>query len=147
MARRFENRHGVPDPAAGAASGRPNASKNFVRAYRMFPVAGALIGGAIALLCLVLRLANVPDLAAAALALGAGALLTGALGTRTGWPHVADGFGGEAAAMRRQKLEIMRDSRLGTYGGESWCCWCSALSQRFPRWSAIPDAVIVVPRA
>lgn len=86
---------------------------NFVRAHRMFPVVGALIGAAVGLLCLGLRHLGVPDLAAAALALGAGAILTGAL-HEDGLADVADGFGGgrDVAA----KLEIMRDSRLGTYG-------------------------------
>src|SRR3954467_11941940 len=87
--------------------------QNFVRAHRMFPVVGALIGAAVGLICLGLRFLGVPDLAAAALALGAGAILTGAL-HEDGLADVADGFGGgrDPAA----KLEIMRDSRLGTYG-------------------------------
>jgi len=86
---------------------------NFVRAHRMFPVVGALIGAAIGLLCLALRATGLPDLASAALALGAGMILTGAL-HEDGLADVADGFGGgrDTAA----KLEIMRDSRLGTYG-------------------------------
>src|SRR5258708_11230127 len=85
---------------------------NFVRAHRMFPLVGAAIGGAVGLVCLGLRAIGVPDLAAAALALGASAILTGGL-HEDGLADVADGFGGggDAAA----KLEIMRDSRLGTY--------------------------------
>ena len=66
---------------------------NFVRAHRMFPVVGALIGAAIGLFCLLLRAAGLPDLAAAALALGAGAILTGSL-HEDGLADVADGFGG-----------------------------------------------------
>src|SRR5258707_10261876 len=87
---------------------------NFVRAHRLFPVVGAAIGGAVGLVCLGLRAIGVPDLAAAALALGAGAILTGAL-HEDGLADVADGFGGggDAAA----KLGIMRDSRLRTHGG------------------------------
>ena len=87
--------------------------ENFVRAHRLFPVVGAAIGGAVGLFCLALRAIGLPDLAAAVLALGAGALLTGAL-HEDGLADVADGFGGgrDPAA----KLEIMRDSRLGTYG-------------------------------
>ena len=87
--------------------------ENFVRAHRLFPVVGAAIGAAVGLLCLGLRAIGLPDLAAAALALGASALLTGAL-HEDGLADVADGFGGgrDPAA----KLEIMRDSRLGTYG-------------------------------
>ena len=86
---------------------------NFVRAHRVFPLVGAAIGAAVGLCLLGLRIIGVPDLAAAALALGAGAVLTGAL-HEDGLADVADGFGGgrDPAA----KLEIMRDSRLGTYG-------------------------------
>jgi adenosylcobinamide-GDP ribazoletransferase len=111
--------------------------QNFVRAHRMFPVVGALIGGVVGLLCLGLRRVGVPDLAAAALALGAGALLTGAL-HEDGLADVADGFGGgrDVAA----KLEIMRDSRLGTYGAlillVSFVAKLSALA-------AIPDGYVV----
>ena len=86
---------------------------NFVRAHRMFPVVGALIGAAVGLLCMCLRAIGVPDLAAAALALGASAVLTGAL-HEDGLADVADGFGGGRTP--ESKLEIMRDSRLGTYG-------------------------------
>ena len=87
--------------------------QNFVRAHRLFAVVGAAIGGAGGIFCLGLRAIGLPDLAAAGLALGAGALLTGAL-HEDGLADVADGFGGgrDTAA----KLEIMRDSRLGTYG-------------------------------
>ena len=110
---------------------------NFVRAHRMFPLVGAAIGGAVGLVCLGLRAIGVPDLAAAALALGISAILTGAL-HEDGLADVADGFGGgrDVAA----KLEIMRDSRLGTYGVlilmVSFVTKVSALA-------VIPDAVVV----
>ena len=105
-AARFLTRLPLPQPAAPSRA-------NFVRAYRMITLVGAAIGGAAGLACLGLRSLGVPDLAAAALALGAGVLLTGAL-HEDGLADVADGFGGgrDAAA----KLEIMRDSRLGSYG-------------------------------
>src|SRR5258708_12876000 len=54
-------------------------SADFARAQRVFPLVGAAIGAAGGLICLGMRIVGVPDLAAAALALGAGALLTGAL--------------------------------------------------------------------
>jgi adenosylcobinamide-GDP ribazoletransferase len=110
---------------------------NFVRAHRMFPVVGALIGAAVGFTCLVLRWCGVPDLAAAALALGAGAILTGAL-HEDGLADVADGFGG--GRDKAAKLEIMRDSRLGTYGAlillVSFAAKSSALA-------AIPDGDVV----
>lgn len=111
--------------------------QNFVRAHRAFPLVGAAIGGAVGLLCLALRAIGLPDLAAAALALGASALLTGAL-HEDGIADVADGFGGgrDVAA----KLEIMRDSRLGTYGAlilmVSFVAKLSALA-------ALPDGYVV----
>jgi adenosylcobinamide-GDP ribazoletransferase len=110
---------------------------NFVRAHRLFPLVGAAIGGAVGLLYLGMRVIGLPDLGAAALALGAGAVLTGAL-HEDGLADVADGFGGgrDAAA----KLEIMRDSRLGTYGAlilmVSFVAKLSALA-------ALPDAFVV----
>jgi len=110
---------------------------NFVRAHRMFPLVGAAIGGAVGLLFLGMRAIGVPDLAAAALALGASAILTGAL-HEDGLADVADGFGGgrDPAA----KLEIMRDSRLGTYGAlilmVSFVTKLSALA-------VLPDAVVI----
>jgi len=110
---------------------------NFVRARRMFPLVGAAIGGAVGLFCLGMRMIGLPDLAAAALALGASAILTGAL-HEDGLADVADGFGGgrDPAA----KLEIMRDSRLGTYGAlillVSFAAKLSALA-------AIPDGYLV----
>ena len=110
---------------------------NFVRAHRVFPIVGAAIGGAVGLVYLGMRAIGVPDLAAAALALGASAILTGAL-HEDGLADVADGFGG--GRDREAKLEIMRDSRLGTYGAlillVSFVTKLSALA-------AIPDAVVV----
>src|SRR5260370_16799330 len=66
---------------------------NFARAQRMFPLVGAAIGAVMGLVCLGMRMIGVPDLAAAALALGASAILTGAL-HEDGLADVADGFGG-----------------------------------------------------
>jgi adenosylcobinamide-GDP ribazoletransferase len=89
--------------------GRPDLA----RAYRAFPLVGAVIGAVIGALYLLLLRIGLPAIAAAALALGAGALLTGAL-HEDGLADVADGFGG--GTDKATKLEIMRDSRLGTYG-------------------------------
>lgn len=85
----------------------------FARAQRVFPMVGAAIGGIIGLIYLLLLKTGMPVLAAAALALGAGMLLTGAF-HEDGLADLADGFGG--GRDRAAKLEIMRDSRIGTYG-------------------------------
>ena len=110
---------------------------NFVRAHRMFPLVGALIGAAIGIVCLALRAAGLPDLAAAALALGAGAILTGAL-HEDGLADVADGFGGGRDTSA--KLEIMRDSRLGTYGA---LILLVSFATKLSALSAIPDSHVV----
>src|SRR5436305_5565420 len=103
----------------------------------MCPVVGARIGAAVGLLYLAMRAMGVPDLAAAALALGGSAILTGAL-HEDGLADVADGFGGGRTL--ESKLEIMRDSRLGTYGAMillvSFAAKLSALA-------AIPDGHVI----
>jgi adenosylcobinamide-GDP ribazoletransferase len=96
----------VPCPAAATPS-------ELARAQRVFPLVGAMIGLIIGLIGRSLLALNVPPLAAAALTLGAGAALTGAL-HEDGLADVGDGFGG--GRDRAAKLAIMRDSRIGTYG-------------------------------
>ena len=83
------------------------------QSMRLFPVAGAIIGGltgAVLWLCIWLQ---VGSLLSAALAVAFGLLVTGAL-HEDGLADTADGFGG--GKTRDQRLEIMRDSRIGTYG-------------------------------
>jgi adenosylcobinamide-GDP ribazoletransferase len=84
-----------------------------------------------------LRTLGVPDLAAAALALGAGAILTGAL-HEDGLADVADGFGGGRDVTA--KLEIMRDSRLGTYGA---LILLVSFATKLSALAAIPDSDVV----
>jgi len=86
---------------------------NLARAYRAFPLLGAAIGAAVGAVDLLLLWIGLPAIAAAALALGAGAMLTGAL-HEDGLADLADGFGG--GRDKAAKLDVMRDSRLGTYG-------------------------------
>jgi adenosylcobinamide-GDP ribazoletransferase len=92
---------------------RRDRPPSLARAYRAFPLVGAAIGGVIGAVDLLLLRIGLPGIAAAALALGSGALLTGAL-HEDGLADVADGFGG--GRDKAGKLEVMRDSRLGTYG-------------------------------
>ncbi|MDE1917429.1 MAG: adenosylcobinamide-GDP ribazoletransferase [Sphingomonadales bacterium] len=78
-----------------------------------FPLAGLLVGGIVAgVLAGALALGWNAGVAAA-LAMVAGLLATGAL-HEDGLADVADGFGG--GHTRERKLEIMKDSRLGSYG-------------------------------
>jgi adenosylcobinamide-GDP ribazoletransferase len=78
-----------------------------------FPVIGAAIGLGGALANALAVWFGLPPLAAAAVALAASILLTGAL-HEDGLADVADGFGG--GETRDDKLAIMRDPRIGSYG-------------------------------
>ncbi len=97
-------RYGAPGPASGGALGR---------AAWTFPVVGILVGivGGV-VYGLAYRL-GLPFWPAAALCVAATMILTGCL-HEDGLADTIDGFGGGEA--REQKLDIMRDSRIGTYG-------------------------------
>jgi len=99
-----------------------------------FPLAGALVGciGAVAY-AVAFRL-RLPPGVAAALALAVTMIVTGCL-HEDGLADTADGFGG--GRDRDRKLEIMRDSRIGTYGA------CALLISLLVRWSAL--AVLAQP--
>ena len=107
------------------------------RAHRVFPIVGAAIGGAIGLIYLLLAAIGVPSLASAALALGGGMLLTGAF-HEDGLADLADGFGG--GRDKTQKLEIMRDSRLGTFGA---LVLLVAFTAKVAALAALPHASVV----
>ncbi|MDU8944391.1 adenosylcobinamide-GDP ribazoletransferase [Ovoidimarina sediminis] len=79
---------------------------------RWYPAVGLLIGG-IAGFVFWGAAQVVPPLLAALLATAAGVILTGAF-HEDGFADCCDGLGG--AVSRERTLEIMRDSRLGTYG-------------------------------
>ena len=83
------------------------------RAVRAFPIVGALIGLFAGIVYAIAAGIGLPDIVAAVLAVGAGALITGAL-HEDGLADMADGFGG--GKTRERKLAIMRDSRIGAYG-------------------------------
>ncbi|WP_159588670.1 adenosylcobinamide-GDP ribazoletransferase [Chelativorans xinjiangense] len=86
---------------------------SFAAAQWAAPLAGAVIGLVSGGVLWTVVLAGAPAPVAAAAALGAGMLATGAL-HEDGLADVADGFGG--GRNRDEKLDIMRDSRVGTYG-------------------------------
>jgi adenosylcobinamide-GDP ribazoletransferase len=86
---------------------------NLADAAWTFPVVGALIGVAGALVYWLADGLGLPPFVAATLAVAATALVTGCL-HEDGLADTADGFGG--GATRDRKLEIMRDSRSGAYG-------------------------------
>lgn len=83
------------------------------RALRALPLAGAVVGLIGAIVLIGANSIGLAPLVAAILALAAMAYLTGAL-HEDGLADTADGFGGGHDV--EQKLAIMRDSRLGSYG-------------------------------
>jgi adenosylcobinamide-GDP ribazoletransferase len=105
------------------------------RAVKFFPVVGALIGGAAALLhaLVVKHLGRLPAALVVVIFL---VLLTGGL-HEDGLADTADGFGGGHS--REKILLILRDSRIGSYGAAALCL---SLVARFALISSLPLAQI-----
>ena len=80
---------------------------------RAFPVAGFLIALPPACLAALLAWAHADPLMSSAIVLGVATLITGALHD-DGLADTADGFGG--GRTKDRVLDIMKDSRIGTYG-------------------------------
>lgn len=87
------------------------------RTVAWFPLAGALIGAAVGGTAAGLWFV-VPPLLAGVLAVVVGLLITGAF-HEDGLGDIADAFGGGWTVERR--LEILKDSRHGTYGVAAMC--------------------------
>lgn len=94
-------------------AGRMPKAPPLARAVWAFPLVGLAVGVIGALVLLAAQALGLPPGIAAGLALAAMMLATGAL-HEDGLADVADGFGGGRDAA--QKLAIMRDSRIGSYG-------------------------------
>ncbi|HVW94075.1 MAG TPA: adenosylcobinamide-GDP ribazoletransferase [Devosia sp.] len=97
---------------------RPHERPDLSRIAMALPFASFLIGLLPALLLLVLSLAGMPRLFAAGLSVGAMAVITGAM-SEDAIADAADGLFGGATAERR--LDIMKDSRHGTFGVIALC--------------------------
>lgn len=93
-------------------SGLRQVEGRLARSARYFPLIGVLIGSLTALVFFIANLWLSPE-TSAAFAIGASLILTGAL-HEDGFADCCDGLGGGAS--REHALEIMQDSRLGTYG-------------------------------
>jgi adenosylcobinamide-GDP ribazoletransferase len=114
----------------------PRDSSDVAAASWALPVAGLAVALAGAIVYAIVRRMGLPTDPAAALALSTTILVTGAF-HEDGLADSADGFGGGNS--REQKLEIMRDSRIGTYGA------CALVLSIIVRWSAL--ATIAEPAA
>jgi len=122
-------RHGAPG-AAGA---------NLAQAVWAFPLAGFVVGLIGALVYLVADRLVLFSWPAAALTVAATLLVTGAL-HEDGLADTADGFGG--GDTRERKLEIMRDSRIGTFGV---CALIISLLVRADAIANLTEPVLVAP--
>ncbi|MGY6710237.1 MAG: adenosylcobinamide-GDP ribazoletransferase [Rhizobiaceae bacterium] len=91
----------------------PDPDRRFADALWAAPLVGLLVAVIAALVFGVTLRLGLPTTVAAALAIAAALLATGCL-HEDGLADVADGFGGGRTA--GDKLTIMRDSRIGTYG-------------------------------
>ena len=110
IALRFFSRLPLPATPREIALG----SRGLVQAVPVVPIAGAIIGVVPALVLVAASAGGLPPSIAAPLAIATLVVVTGAL-HEDGLADCADGFGGGHS--RARKLEIMRDSRIGTFGG------------------------------
>jgi adenosylcobinamide-GDP ribazoletransferase len=86
---------------------------DIARASWAFPIAGIVVGAIGAVVYALAHKLGFTAWPSATLSISATLLTTGCL-HEDGLADTADGFGG--GATREQKLDIMRDSRIGTYG-------------------------------
>ncbi len=101
----------VPIPRLGFE--QPEQDVSIAASASMLPIAGALIGAAAALILWFAAKLGLPSSLAALVALAALVLLTGAL-HEDGLADFADALGG---GTQEQRLAIMKDSRIGSFGG------------------------------
>ena len=97
----------------GGQKGDAHAMPDLSAASRALPIAGAIVGVIGAVVLVVADFAGLPVWVSAVLAIAATVIATGAF-HEDGLADTADGFGDGTSI--EKKLEIMRDSRIGTYG-------------------------------
>lgn len=97
-------------PLLGAATG---GGVTIAASAWAFPIAGIVVGLIGAVVYVLAHRAGLPSWPAAALSVASTLFATGCL-HEDGLADTADGFGG--GKTREHKLDIMRDSRIGTYG-------------------------------
>jgi len=107
----------------------PVGEGEVARASWTLPLAGLVVGLVAAFVYWLAVRFNAAPQPAAALALATTMLITGAM-HEDGLADTADGLGGKT---RQQKLDIMRDSRIGTFGA------CALGISLLLRWSTIAD--------
>ncbi|MHA1108434.1 MAG: adenosylcobinamide-GDP ribazoletransferase [Alphaproteobacteria bacterium] len=133
-----ELRHGLmfltrlPLPGAAVENPAPLAKSAWA-----FPLAGLVVAVPAAVIYALTTSLGLSPLPASVLCLACMVALSGAL-HEDGLADLADGFGG--GADREQKLEIMRDSRIGAFGVVALAL---TLAARIAAIAAIADAALV----
>jgi adenosylcobinamide-GDP ribazoletransferase len=107
---RFYSR--LPVPVLGAFD-TPDRPPPFAIACRMLPIASLVLALPAALVAIILGFTALPEFFTAAIVTAVLIATTGAL-HEDGLADTVDGFGGGGTIAR--KLEIMKDSRIGSYG-------------------------------
>jgi adenosylcobinamide-GDP ribazoletransferase len=107
----------------------PTGDGDVARASWTLPIAGLLVGFAGSAVAWLATRLHLPPEPLAALVLATTVVLTGAM-HEDGLADAADAFGGETA---EQRLQIMRDSRIGAFGV------CALLISFLLRWSALSE--------
>jgi adenosylcobinamide-GDP ribazoletransferase len=116
----------------------PVEAGDVTRGAWLFPVVGGIVGGAAGLLADVAA-GWLPSLAAGALAVGAAALLTGALHLDA----VADTADALGARSREHALEIMRDHGIGAFGTTALIVVCVLDAALLGTLAETDDAALV----
>jgi adenosylcobinamide-GDP ribazoletransferase len=114
------------------------------RALRCLPLVGLLVGLIAALAAYLAVSLGAPSLLAALIAVGASILATGCF-HEDGLTDLADGFGG--AFERQRKLEIMKDSRTGSYGAAALILSISIRAAALAPLIEIGAAWLILPAA
>jgi adenosylcobinamide-GDP ribazoletransferase len=127
----------APGTAGAAGTAMASAGANLAQAAWAFPFAGFVVGLIGAIVYLVADRLVLFSWPAAALAVAATILVTGAL-HEDGLADTADGFGG--GDTRERKLAIMRDARIGTYGV---CALIIALVIRIAALAGLTEPALV----
>lgn len=125
----------IPVPLARTIDPPPLA-----QTMRMFSVAGALIGCVIAAVLVAGQLLSLPLHLSGILATAAGMLITGGL-HEDGLADTADGLGG--GKTREKRLEIMRDSRIGSYGALALMVAVGSRAASYAALATLPPLTIL----
>jgi adenosylcobinamide-GDP ribazoletransferase len=121
------------------SGGLPGDRVDFAHMAWALPIAGAIVGLIGALAYALARALGLAPFPSAILSLVATMLTTGCL-HEDGLADTVDGFGGGGS--RDDKLEIMRDSRVGTYGA---CALISSVLLRTGAIASLATPALVTP--